>query len=463
MTESLWNRCLRVLEGELPERQFNTWVRPLQALERDSELHLLAPNRYVVEWLNQNSLPRIHELVSSLGGGNVTQVVLDVGARHESAAPGASVPAAAGLPTGVSAGTSGTAAAGIKGPRRADVAVLGSRINPEFTFDNFVEGKSNQLAKAAALQVAGNPGKAYNPLFIYGGVGLGKTHLMHAVANRIKANSPQARVAYVHSERFVSDMVRALQHRTINEFKTAYRSLDALLIDDIQFFAGKEGSQEEFFHTFNALLEGQQQIIMTCDRYPKEVDGLEERLKSRFGWGLTVAIEPPELETCVAILMSKAALSHTALPEEVAFFIAKRIRSNVRELEGALRRVVANSHFTGRPITLEFAKDALKDLLALQEKLVTVENIQKTVAEYYKIRVADLLSKRRSRSIARPRQVAMALAKELTNHSLPEIGDAFGGRDHTTVMHACKRIKDLREVERRMGEDYLNLLRTLAG
>ena len=447
MSESLWNRCLRVLETELPERQFNTWVRPLQALERDRELHLLAPNRYVVEWLNQNSLPRINELVTTLGEGTVTQVVLDVGTR--SARPAAQAHSAApSTPT----------------PKpRPDVAILGSRINPEFTFDNFVEGKSNQLAKAAAVQVAGNPGKAYNPLFIYGGVGLGKTHLMHAVANRIKANSPQARVAYVHSERFVSDMVRALQHRTINEFKTAYRSLDALLIDDIQFFAGKEGSQEEFFHTFNALLEGQQQVIMTCDRYPKEVDGLEERLKSRFGWGLTVAIEPPELETCVAILMSKAALSNTDLPEEVAFFIAKRIRSNVRELEGALRRVVANSHFTGRPITLEFAKDALKDLLALQEKLVTVENIQKTVAEYYKIRVADLLSKRRSRSIARPRQVAMALAKELTNHSLPEIGDAFGGRDHTTVMHACKRVKDLREGERRIAEDYMNLLRTLAG
>jgi len=286
---------------------------------------------------------------------------------------------------------------------------------------------------------------------------------MHAIANKLKERNSDARLAYVHSERFVGDMVKALQHNTINDFKTAYRSLDALMIDDIQFFAGKERSQEEFFHTFNALLESQQQVILTCDRYPKEVDGLEERLKSRFGWGLTVAIEPPELETCVAILMSKASLSNVDLPEEVAFFIAKRIRSNVRELEGALRRVVATSHFTGRAITLEFAKDALRDLLALQEKLVTVENIQKTVAEYYKIRIADLLSKRRSRSIARPRQVAMALAKELTNHSLPEIGDAFGGRDHTTVMHACRRIKELRESERRIGEDYMNLLRTLAG
>jgi chromosomal replication initiator protein len=286
---------------------------------------------------------------------------------------------------------------------------------------------------------------------------------MHAVANKLKERNSEARLAYVHSERFVSDMVKSLQHNTINDFKTAYRSLDALMIDDIQFFAGKDRSQEEFFHTFNALLESQQQVILTCDRYPKEVDGLEERLKSRFGWGLTVAIEPPELETCVAILMSKAAVALVDLPEEVAFFIAKRIRSNVRELEGALRRVVATSEFTGRPITLDLVKEALRDVLALQEKLVTVENIQKTVAEYYKIRIAELLSKRRSRSIARPRQVAMALAKELTNHSLPEIGDAFGGRDHTTVLHACRRVKELRETERRIGEDYMNLLRTLAG
>ena len=454
MSESLWNRCLRVLESELPEQQFNTWVRPLQAIEREGELRLLAPNRYVIDWLGQNSLPRIKELIRTFAEGMGPDVVLDVGTR-----PGAL------LPQSVPVNGGDTAHAAETGTRRARLppSVLGSRINPDFTFASFVEGKSNQLAKAAAIQVAGNPGKAYNPLFIYGGVGLGKTHLMHAVANKLKERNGEARLAYVHSERFVGDMVKALQHNTINDFKTAYRSLDALMIDDIQFFAGKERSQEEFFHTFNALLESQQQVILTCDRYPKEVDGLEERLKSRFGWGLTVAIEPPELETCVAILMSKAAMANVDLPEEVAFFIAKRIRSNVRELEGALRRVVATSHFTGRPITLEFAKDALRDLLALQEKLVTVENIQKTVAEYYKIRIADLLSKRRSRSIARPRQVAMALAKELTNHSLPEIGDAFGGRDHTTVLHACRRIKELRETERRIGEDYMNLLRTLAG
>jgi chromosomal replication initiator protein len=450
LPESLWNRCLRVLEGELPEQQFNTWVRPLQAIERDGELKLLAPNRYVIEWLGQNLLPRIKELTLAFAEGLAPEVALDVGTRAGVVAQAA--PAALR--------DDGAAAARA---RKLAPMVLGSRINAEFTFAGFVEGKSNQLAKAAAIQVAGNPGKAYNPLFIYGGVGLGKTHLMHAVANKLKERNSEARLAYVHSERFVGDMVKALQHNTINDFKTAYRSLDCLMIDDIQFFAGKDRSQEEFFHTFNALLESQQQVILTCDRYPKEVDGLEERLKSRFGWGLTVAIEPPELETCVAILMSKAAMTQVDLPEEVAFFIAKRIRSNVRELEGALRRVVATSNFTGRPITLEFAKEALRDLLALQEKLVTVENIQKTVAEYYKIRIADLLSKRRSRSIARPRQVAMALAKELTNHSLPEIGDAFGGRDHTTVLHACRRVKELRETERRVGEDYLNLLRTLAG
>jgi chromosomal replication initiator protein len=374
-------------------------------------------------------------------------VVVEIGSRRLSVAdtsPGIRVPELRGRPDPV-------------------LPQIGGRLNADFTFANFVEGKSNQLARAAAMQVAENPGRAYNPLFIYGGVGLGKTHLMHAIGNHIRARNKDARIAYVHSERFVGDMVRALQHNTINEFKTAYRTLDALLIDDIQFFAGKERSQEEFFHTFNALLEGQQQVILTCDRYPKEVQGLEERLKSRFGWGLTVAIEPPELETCVAILMSKASAAGVELPDEVAFFVAKRIRSNVRELEGALRRVIANSQFTGRPISLDFAKEALKDLLALQERLVTIENIQKTVAEYYKIRVADLLSKRRSRSITRPRQVAMALAKELTNHSLPEIGDAFGGRDHTTVLHACRVIKGLRELQVRMNEDYQNLLRTLAG
>ena len=440
---TLWHHCLRHLEGEVPEQQFNTWVRPLQAVEREGELQLLAPNRFVVSWIEKNLFTRIEELVGVAGAGSGARVTLEIGTRRDEP------PAVESRNVPVSA---------VK-PREAQV--IGSRLNPDFTFATFVEGKSNQLARAAANQVGENPGRAYNPLFIYGGVGLGKTHLMHAVGNQIRERNPAARIAYVHSERFVSEMVRALQHNTINEFKQTYRTLDALLIDDIQFFAGKTQSQEEFFHTFNALLEGQQQIILSCDRYPKEVAGLEERLKSRFGWGLTVAIEPPELETCVAILMAKAQAAGADLPEEVAFFVAKRIRSNVRELEGALRRVLATSRFTGRPVTLELAREALKDLLAAQERLVTIENIQKTVAEYFKIRVADLLSKRRSRSIARPRQVAMALARELTNHSLPEIGDAFGGRDHTTVMHACDRVKDLREIERRASEDYLNLLRIL--
>ncbi len=443
---TLWNQCLRRLEEELPAQHFNTWIRPLQAVDDGGCLRLLAPNRYVVDWVNQNCTERILELVDELVPAPAPEVVVEVGSRR-------SEPADLQLAKPPE----------LRQKRTEALPQIGGRLNPDFTFSNFVEGKSNQLARAAAIQVAENPGRAYNPLFIYGGVGLGKTHLMHAVGNLIRTRNKEARISYVHSERFVGDMVRALQHNTINEFKTAYRSLDALLIDDIQFFAGKERSQEEFFHTFNALLEGQQQVILTCDRYPKEVTGLEERLKSRFGWGLTVAIEPPELETCVAILMSKASAASVELPEEVAFFVAKRIRSNVRELEGALRRVIANSQFTGRPITLDFAKEALKDLLALQERLVTIENIQKTVAEYFKIRVADLLSKRRSRSITRPRQVAMALSKELTNHSLPEIGDAFGGRDHTTVLHACRVIKELRSSQTRMNEDYQNLLRTLTG
>ncbi|MGI9246084.1 MAG: chromosomal replication initiator protein DnaA [Steroidobacteraceae bacterium] len=477
MAISLWHQCLRRLEAELPEQSFNTWIRPLQAVEDGAYLRLLAPNRYVVDWVNQNAAARIGELIGELVPAPVPQVTVEIGSRRPPPGP-TPAPLMEGvtMPSGPKgSGRSGSPPAGhtapgamadaFGAPRRTidPLPQFGGRMNPDFTFSNFVEGKSNQLARAAAMQVAENPGRAYNPLFIYGGVGLGKTHLMHAVGNQIRAKNKDARVAYVHSERFVGDMVRALQHNTINEFKQAYRTLDALLIDDIQFFAGKDRSQEEFFHTFNALLEGQQQVILTCDRYPKEVEGLEERLKSRFGWGLTVAIEPPELETCVAILMSKAAQGGVELPDEVAFFVAKRIRSNVRELEGAMRRVIANSQFTGRPITLDFAKEALKDLLALQERLVTIENIQKTVAEYYKIRVADLLSRRRSRSITRPRQMAMALSKELTNHSLPEIGDAFGGRDHTTVLHACRVVKALRESQQRLNEDYSNLLRTLAG
>lgn len=448
---TVWTHCVRELQAELPEQQFNTWIRPLQAVEDEHTLKLLAPNRFVVDWLKNHHLARINELVESQprpAHGRLLKILLEVGSV-QSAAQKLAERAAAPRPRPVA------------GSRPSEG--VASRLNPLFRFDAFVEGKSNQLAKAAAVQVAENPGKSYNPLFIYGGVGLGKTHLMQAIGAAMLAGNSEARVSYVHSERFVGEMVRALQHNTITEFKSLYRSLDALLIDDIQFLAGKERSQEEFFHTFNALLESQKQIVLTCDRFPKEVSGLEERLKSRFGWGLTVSIEPPELETSVAILKSKADADGVELPDEVAFFIAKRIRSNVRELEGALRRVTANSRFTGRPISLEFAKEALRDLLALQDRLVSIENIQKTVAEYFKLRVADLLSKKRSRSIARPRQIAMALAKELTNHSLPEIGDAFGGRDHTTVLHACRRIASLRETDKRVDEDYLNLLRTLTG
>lgn len=442
MSQRVWKRCVEALGAELSEQDLNTWIRPLQAEENGGQLRLLAPNRFVLEWVQDRFLEAIQLVLGRVTDGNPPSVVLDIGSAE------------ARRPAPVHVVNEPTPAS-----RRG--SVIGSRLNPAFTFNSFVEGKSNQLARAAAQQVAENPGHAYNPLFIYGGVGLGKTHLMHAVGNVLLERNPNARIAYLHSERFVGDMVKALQHNTINDFKRLYRSVDALLIDDIQFFAKKERSQEEFFHTFNALLEGQQQIILTCDRYPKEVDGLEERLKSRFGWGLTVSIEPPELETSVAILKKKAEAEGVPVPNEVAFFIAQRIRSNVRELEGALRRVIANSKFTGQPITMDFTKEALRDLLALQEKLITIENIQKTVAEYYKIRVADLLSKRRSRSITRPRQLAMALAKELTNHSLPEIGDAFGGRDHTTVLHACRKIKELRDAELRIAEDYQNLLRTL--
>lgn len=449
MSDSLWDQCLRRLESELPEQAFNTWIRPLQAVEEPEGVRLLAPNRFVVDWVREHFLENIRQTVSRCDDGSPRQVILEVGTR---AVPTLPENRPAGPPVGRAAAP----------PQRRSRFLAGGRLNPDFSFENFVEGKSNQIARAAAFHVARSPGNSNsNPLFIYGGVGLGKTHLMCAIGNQILANSSEARVAYVHSERFVGDMVRALQHNTISEFKSAYRELNALLIDDIQFFAGKDRSQEEFFHTFNALFENNQQIVLTCDRYPKEVDGLEDRLKSRFGWGLTVAIEPPELETSVAILMKKAHAEGTDLPEEVAFFIAQRIRSNVRELEGALRRVIANSRFLGRPINIDFTKEALRDLLSLQERLVTIDNIQKTVAQYFKIRVADLHSKSRSRAVTRPRQIAMALAKELTNHSLPEIGDAFGGRDHTTVMHACKRVKGLREDEVRVREDYENLLRTL--
>lgn len=534
MSTELWARCLHSLQEEFPAQQYNTWIRPLQvAPESAEQLVLVAPNRFVRDWVNDKFLSRIRQVVSDVTGDISVEVLLEVannrGApprprpaanfprRPMPAAPApqpafaaepAFVPEPAPAAAPISAPEPAVAAAPMTEPVREEVFqpamqesvpaqmqmpmhipasdiiatpppapipepverqvnVEGglrhhqSSLNQSFTFESFVQGKSNQLALAAARQVGDNPGVSYNPLFIYGGVGLGKTHLMHAVGNEMLKRNPNAKIVYLHSERFVADMVKALQLNAINDFKRYYRSVDALLIDDIQFFAGKERSQEEFFHTFNALLEGGQQMILTSDRYPKEINGVEERLKSRFGWGLTVAIEPPELETRVAILMKKADEARVRLPDDAAFFLAQKIRSNVRELEGALKRVIANAHFTGSAITTPFIKESLKDLLALQDKQVSIDNIQRVVADYYKIKVSDLLSKRRSRSVARPRQVAMSLSKELTNHSLPEIGDAFGGRDHTTVLHACRKIKELRESDTDIREDYQNLLRHL--
>ena len=448
---TIWDKCLNYLRDELPAQKFNTWLRPLHAEITPTTLTLLAPNQFVLDWVNEHFLVKIMETLRELCEGEPPVVKLRIGTRTPTA----------DHPDGRSS-TKVSQPATPAGQTQKAYAPHQSNLNPTFRFENFVQGKSNQLALAAAQQVAENPGQAYNPLFLYGGVGLGKTHLAQAMGNYILEKNPQAKVLYLHSERFVADMIKALQHNAMNEFKKFYRSVNCLLIDDIQFFAKKERSQEEFFHTFNALLEGNQQIVLTCDRYPKEIQGLEERLQSRFGWGLTIAIEPPELETRVAILMSKAEQSKIDLSSDVAFFIAKHIQSNVRELEGALKRVIANAHFTRREITVDFVREALKDLLTLQAKLVTIENIQRTVAEYYKIKVADLLSKRRNRSVTRPRQMAMALAKELTTHSLPEIGDAFGGRDHTTVLHACRKIKELLADHLDLQEDWKNLIRILS-
>lgn len=485
MSEAVWKKCVDSLQNELPSQQFNTWIRPLQVDDESQEqLRLLAPNRFILDWVSDKFLIRICELVSEYCQDRPLQVELGMAAhqqvmfkrqpRDEAAAYSAAAERTANTASSVVRHPAAASSTRVAAPRQIvsqagnqrEADVEGglkhrSYLNTAFNFKSFVEGKSNQLGLAAAQQVAENPGGSYNPLFIYGGVGLGKTHLMHAVGHTLVDQDPHAKVVYLHSERFVADMVKALQLNAINDFKRYYRSVDALLIDDIQFFAGKERSQEEFFHTFNALLEGGQQIIVTCDRYPKEINGLEERLKSRFGWGLTVAVEPPELETRVAILKKKAEQANMLLPNDAAFFIAQRIRSNVRELEGALKRVIANAHFTGRGIDVELVREALKDLLALQDKQVSIDNIQRVVAEYYKVKVSDLLSKRRSRSVARPRQVAMALAKELTSHSLPEIGDAFGGRDHTTVLHACRKIKDLRQESSDIREDVKNLMRSL--
>lgn len=462
---TVWNHCTAQLKRELTVAEFNTWILPLQASEDSATLHLFAPNRFVLEWIESHYKDKLVALCRELTNHRLNAVHLHVGSPRPVAAHGTrnqdTPEATRGFPhstqLGANAGFAATSShmePGLDDP-------LPANLNPDFTFDTFVEGKSNQIARAASLQIGGSPGTSYNPLFIYGGVGLGKTHLMHAVGNMIVATNPNARVSYLHSERFVADMIRALQHNRMYDFKKRHRSLNALLIDDVQFFAGKERSQEEFFHTFNALFESKQQIILTSDRFPKDVPGLEERLRSRFGWGLTVAIDPPDLETRVAILHSKAGVFGRSLPEDVGFFVAKRIRSNIRDLEGALRRLIANSEFTGQEITLDFAKSALRDMLVAQDKQVTIENIQKVVAEYYKIRGVDLVSAKRTRTISRPRQVAMTLAKELTKHSLPEIGNAFGGRDHTTVLHATRKVRSLRESEPTVEEDYRNLLRIL--
>ena len=442
---AVWNLCLGRLEDNLSPQQFNTWIRPLQAIEEGKDLKLFAPNQFVRDFIVKEMFDEVQKMANSF-----STTPLDL-----------KVEVGTGTVPSVSSSNDSS-----KGREKIDKVGLSplrfeGRLNPAFTFDAHIGGKSNQLARAAARQVGENPGRAYNPLFLYGGVGLGKTHLMQAAGNLVMENEAKAKVVYVHSERFVADMVKALQHNAINDFKRYYRSLDALLIDDIQFFSGKEHSQEEFFHTFNTLLEGQRQVIITSDRFPKEITGVQERLISRFGSGLTVPIDPPELETRVAILQHKAQLKGVHLPDEVAFFIARQIRSNVRELEGALHRIVASSGFTGRPIDLELTREALRDLLVFQERRVTIQNIQKTVAEYFKMRIADLHSKRRNRQITRPRQIAMALAKELTSMSLPEIGDAFGGRDHTTVLHAQRKVQELITTDAGVREDYQNLQRIL--
>ncbi|MET0230725.1 MAG: chromosomal replication initiator protein DnaA [Rhodanobacteraceae bacterium] len=437
----LWRRCLARLEAEFSAEDVHTYLAPLQARESEAGLTLWAPNAYTLEIVRDSYLPQVRRVLDHLAGHAVA-VNLQVGAATNGAERnGERSPARSARPT----------------ERRVPEANL----DPHYTFESFVEGKSNQLGKAAAMQVAQNPGRAYNPLLLYGGTGLGKTHLMHAAGNLMRADKPDVNVMYLRSEQFVSGMVRALQKKDMDDFKRRFRSVDALLIDDIQFFAGKNTTQEEFFHTFNALIEGKQQIILTCDRYPKEVENLEPRLKSRLGWGLSVAIEPPDFETRAAIVLAKAQAKGVDLPEDVAVLMAKRMRSNVRDLEGALNTLVARANFEGRRIGAEFAQETLRDLLTVHAQAITIPNIQKTVADYYQLRLSDLLSKKRSRSVARPRQMAMSLAKELTEHSLPEIGDAFGGRDHTTVMHACRTIRDFRETDGKLRQDWDKLVRVL--
>lgn len=467
MNSSLWQQCIQRLEGQLDDQSLNTWIRPLQVDESHHGVQLYAPNRFVLEWVRDNYLDILTNTLRQLSGLDEFVVQMAIGSKPTQAAPTSVI-----AETPPATTPSAQASANQKGQRQdaneafklnvvAQATDWEETLNPNFTMDTFIEGKSNQLARAAARQVGENPGGAYNPLFIYGSTGLGKTHLMHAIGNLIRQHNPNAKIAYLRAERFVADMVKGLQHNLMDQFKARYRTLDALLIDDVQFFSGKDRSQEEFFHTFNALLENQQQVILTSDRYPKEVEGVEERLRSRFGWGLTQSIEPPDVETRAAILSKKAEQLGIELPSDVGLFIAQAIQSNVRELEGALRRVIANANFMGATIDIPFVKETLRDLLAVQQKLVTIDNIQKTVAEYYKMRISDLHSARRSRSITRPRQIAMALAKELTKHSYPEIGEAFGGRDHTTVLHAVRKVAELRKTESQIDDDYLKLQRIL--
>ena len=446
----LWRRCLERLEGDLSAEDLHTWLMPLQARDDPAGLQLFAPNSYTLDTVRERYLAQIETVLQQLQGGKPWPVRLEVGSNSAR-------PAKAGR------AAQPAASARSRTAEAPSQATYHHNLDPHYTFETFVEGKSNQLGKAAAMQVATNPGRAYNPLLLYGGTGLGKTHLMHAAGNLMREHNPQFKVLYLRSEQFVGSMIEALRAKSMDEFKRRFRSVDALLIDDIQFFAGKDTTQEEFFHTFNALFESKQQIILTCDRYPKEVDKLEPRLKSRLGWGLSVAIEPPDFETRAAILLAKAHEKGVAVDESVAMLLAKRIRSNVRDLEGALNTLAARANFYGKPITADFAEETLRDLLATHAQAITVPNIQKITAEYFNVRLQDLLSKRRVRSLARPRQIAMALSKELTGHSLPEIGEAFGGRDHTTVMHACKTIRKFVETDPRMRQDWEQLIRTLTG
>ena len=459
-----WNECKKTLERDLALEEYSTWIAPLKLKENigitPRSYSVLAPNNFILEWVEENYGSSIKERIIAITSENELNLNFEV-IQDEAIDTDGQIKNATEAQNIHEESQKAHIEVNNNKTTHSHLKDLRTNLIPAFTFDAFVEGKSNHIALAASKQVATGLKNSYNPLFIYGGVGLGKTHLMHAIGNLMKQKNPQKKISYIHSEKFVSDMVRSLQLGAINEFKQYYRGLDALLIDDIQFFAKKEQSQEELFHTFNSLLERGSQMILTCDRYPKEINGLEDRLKSRFGWGLPVVIDPPELETRVAITLSKAEEMGYKLDDESAFFIAQKVRSNVRELEGALKRVIANSNFTGKKIDIALIKDSLKDLLAIQARQVSVDNIQRTVAEYYNIKLSDLLSKRRSRSIARPRQMSMFLAKELTNYSLPEIGESFGGRDHTTVLHACKKIKELRDFNNEIEEDYRNLFRAL--